>query len=161
MLIHDDCFELSVLTLCPQIKVFFFFFFKLQIDIEIQLVTLFEVIWVNYCKLLAICFTTGPASKYIEYNVSYISGYQSRELKIQKGGRVKQTSGVVTERFRMNSYIYICVFITDICYAYMHACACYLNTLLISILQTLVIDLVGIKQQKIFVYMTCKLCLLS
>ena len=60
------------------------------------------------------CFTTGPASKYIEYNVSYISGYQSRELKIQKGGRLKQTSGVVTERFRMNSFIYMCVYSSQI-----------------------------------------------
>ena len=64
-------------------------FFKLQIDIEIQLVTLFEVLGVNYCTLLAMYFTTGPASKYIEYNVSYISCYQRRELKIQKVGRLK------------------------------------------------------------------------
>ena len=105
-------------------------------------------------------FTTGPASKYIEYNVSYISekgveDTESGETKINcLGWSLKVLQWI-------HLHIYICVFTTNICYAYMHACVCYLNSLFISIHQTLVINLVGIKQQKIFVYMTCKLHLLS
>ena len=67
MLIYYACFKLGVLALCPQTSLFFVFFLKLQTDTEIQLVTLFEVLWVNYCKLLAVYFMTGPASKYTEY----------------------------------------------------------------------------------------------
>ena len=58
VLTHDVCFELSVLTLCPQIKVFFFFF-KLQIDIEIQLVTLFEVIGLTIVNYLLCVLRLG------------------------------------------------------------------------------------------------------